>query len=122
MPRPRIALVGDYSAAVVAHRAIEKCFTLAGGFEPVWVPTDTIRPGDERAFDSFRGIWCVPASPYRNMDGALYAIQCARTTPVPFLGTCGGFQHALIEYARNVLGLTNANHAETSPNAALPLV
>jgi CTP synthase (UTP-ammonia lyase) len=122
MPKARIALVGDYNAAVVAHRAIDKCFTLAGGFEPVWVSTETIRPGDERAFDGFGGIWCVPASPYRNMEGALYGIWHARTRAKPFLGTCGGFQHALIEYARNVLGLTDANHAETSPNAALPLV
>ena len=36
---------------------------------------------------------------------------------MPFLGTCGGFQHTVIEYARNVLGLHNADHAETNPNA-----
>ncbi|MEO7598840.1 MAG: hypothetical protein ABIV50_07905, partial [Opitutus sp.] len=35
----------------------------------------------------------------------------------PFLGTCGGFQHALIEFARNVLGINEADHAETNPNA-----
>ena len=122
MPKPIIALVGDYNAAVVAHQAIEKCFTFAGELEAVWVPTETISPGNERTFTSFRGIWCVPASPYRNMEGALYAIQYARTRSVPFLGTCGGFQHALIEYARNVLGLENAEHAETNPNAALALV
>jgi CTP synthase (UTP-ammonia lyase) len=122
MPKLRIGLVGDYDAAVVAHQAIGKCFTLAAAFEPVWVPTETISPADEHAFTGFRGIWCVPASPYRNMEGALYAIQYARTNSIPFLGTCGGFQHALVEYARNVLGLENAEHAETSPNAALPLV
>ena len=62
-------------------------------------------------------LWCVPASPYRSMEGALTAIQVARERHVPFLGTCGGFQHAVIEYARNVLGWTDAEHAETSPQA-----
>ncbi len=41
---------------------------------------------------------------------------------MPFLGTCGGFQHALIEYARDVLGLADADHAESNPGAALPLI
>jgi CTP synthase (UTP-ammonia lyase) len=41
---------------------------------------------------------------------------------VPFLGTCGGFQHAVIEYARDVLGLKDADHAESNPHAALPLM
>jgi CTP synthase (UTP-ammonia lyase) len=122
MPKLRVALVGDYNANVVAHKAIEKCFTLVSGFEAVWISTETISAGNEYAFNSFSGIWCVPASPYRNMAGALCAIQYARTQSVPFLGTCGGFQHALVEYARNVLGLANADHAETNPNAALPVV
>jgi CTP synthase (UTP-ammonia lyase) len=56
------------------------------------------------------------------MEGALGAIRFARTERVPFLGTCGGFQHAMIEYARNVLGLARAEHAETNPNAAMPLI
>ena len=118
----RIALVGDYDARVRAHQAIESCFTLAPGFEPIWIPTRAISPGDDRPFNDCHGMWCVPASPYQNMEGALYAIRNARTKSIPFLGTCGGFQHALLEYARNVLGLENAEHAETNPNAAQPLV
>jgi CTP synthase (UTP-ammonia lyase) len=38
------------------------------------------------------------------MEGALLAIRHARESAIPFLGTCGGFQHAVLEYARNVLG------------------
>ena len=45
------------------------------------------------------------------------AIRFARESGRPFLGTCGGFQHAVIEYARNVLGLSDADHAETNPTA-----
>src|SRR6266853_911141 len=125
--RTRIALVGDFNRQVLAHLAIEKCFALAreaGSIwvEPVWVATEDIIEGDERIFRNFRGIWCVPASPYRNTAVALWAIQYARSRPVPFLGTCGGFQHAVLEYARNVLGLKQAGHAEITPHSALPLI
>jgi len=72
--------------------------------------------------DGHHGIWCVPGSPYASMDGALNAIRFAREHGRPFLGTCGGFQHALIEYARNVLGLTNADHTESNPAASMPFI
>jgi CTP synthase (UTP-ammonia lyase) len=52
------------------------------------------------------------------MAGALLAIRYARENRVPFLGTCAGFQHAVIEYAQNVLGWSDAAHAETTPHAA----
>ena len=71
---------------------------------------------------AFDGVWCVPASPYANTEGALNAIRVAREHRIPFLGTCGGFQHAVIEYARNVLGWTAADHAEVNPQAALALI
>ena len=123
----RIALVGDFDPGVTAHRAIVQCFAMgaesaACELQPVWVPTQSIVPGDREALKSFSGIWCVPASPYRHIEGALWAIQFAREGDEPFLGTCGGFQHALLEYARNVLGLVDARHAETDPDAALPLL
>jgi CTP synthase (UTP-ammonia lyase) len=79
------------------------------------VPSDEVT-GVERV-SGFDGLWCVPGSPYNSMDGALRAIQSARASGRPFLGSCGGFQHAVIEYARNVLGWQDAEHAETSPDA-----
>jgi CTP synthase (UTP-ammonia lyase) len=119
--------VGDFSPDVVAHRAIEKCFALVRGpgshsVEPRWLATTAIDPGDERVFKPFSGIWCVPASPYLSTEGALWAITFARTHSVPFLGTCGGYQHALLEYARNVLGLSAAGHSELDPTTPLPLL
>ena len=114
---PKIALVGDYNEAALAHRAIPEALRLVGKVEGVWVPTDSIRdaPVDLAHYDA---LWVVPASPYKNMEGALDAIRFARESGMPFLGTCGGFQHAVIEYARNVLGWANADHAETNPSAA----
>lgn len=121
----QIGLIGDRSDAVIAHRAIPLALGMAGDacaveVEPVWVSTD--RVGDGAALAEFDGLWCVPASPYRDMEGALTAIRVARERHVPFLGTCGGFQHAVIEYARNVLGWLDADHAETSPEAARQVI
>lgn len=122
----RIALVGDFDPEVVAHQAIQRCFKVGMdiglALEPVWTGTETLRRGDDRALKQFGGIWCVPASPYRNTEGALWGIQFARTSGVPFLGTCGGYQHALLEYARGVLGLREADHAEINAKASLPLL
>jgi CTP synthase (UTP-ammonia lyase) len=56
------------------------------------------------------------------MAGALAAIRFARETGRPFLGTCGGFQHALIEFARYVCGVPDADHAETNPDGAALVV
>ena len=121
----RIALVGDFSPQVVAHRAIDASMRLARAearFEAQWLHTTAIRPRDERVFDSFHGLWCVPNSPYASTEGALWAIEWARTRRVPFLGTCGGFQHALLEFVRHVLGRAEAAHAELDPGAAFPVV
>ena len=68
------------------------------------------------------GLWVVPGSPYANMDGVLAVIRRARESGQPFLGTCGGFQHALIEFARDVVGLAGADHAESAPDAEILLV
>ncbi|HEY8994740.1 MAG TPA: hypothetical protein VIM71_08775 [Lacunisphaera sp.] len=118
---PRLALVGDYNPDVVAHRAIPLALELATNVAGRivtwdWIGTDTVTDAP-RQLAAYAGIWCVPASPYRSMNGALAAIRFARETRRPFLGTCGGFQHALIEFARNVAGLTDADHAETNAAA-----
>ena len=115
-----IGLIGDYNPTVPAHQAIPLALgragaTLQADIEFSWVPTESV-DSPERV-GRFDGLWCVPASPYRSMDGALRAIRYAREQARPFLGTCGGFQHAVIEYARGVLGWSDADHAETAPDA-----
>ncbi len=122
----RIGLIGDYNPDVVAHKAIPLALEMASSYvdRPVmfdWLPTGTLAEGDYlvRQYD---GLWCVPASPYVSMQGALNAITYARESGTPFLGTCGGFQHALIEYARNVLHIHEADHAEANPDASVLFV
>ena len=112
----RIALVGDYNPDVLAHQAIPLAIDDAAAVLEVtadydWLATTELTsPEDLVGYDA---IWLVPASPYKNADAAFIAARYARENSVPFLGTCGGFQHALIEYARNVLGWQDAAHAET---------
>ncbi|AIR01785.1 CTP synthase [Pluralibacter gergoviae] len=112
----RIALVGDVNPDVIAHKAIplaidDAAAVLALTVEYEWLATRDIQSAD--ALSGFDAVWVVPASPYQNADGAFIAIRHARENGLPFLGTCGGFQHAIIEYARNVLGWEDAAHAET---------
>ena len=122
----RIALVGDRDSSVTAHRAIPIALELAGAslgraVDAQWLATEHI-PADVDAaaalLDAFDGVWCVPASPYRHTEGALAAIRVARERGRAFLGTCGGFQHAVLEYARSVLGWRAASHAELEPGSA----
>ena len=127
MNPPCVGLIGDYDASVRAHLAIPEALRLAcaateTSIHHTWLPTVSL-DGDLRPkLSAFDGLWCVPGSPYQNMTGALSAIRFAREQSIPFLGTCGGFQHAVIEYARHVLGWAQADHAESNPAAAMPLV
>lgn len=112
----RIALVGDYNPDVTAHQAIPLAIDDAAAVLDIpvdyhWIATSDIHSTDDLA--EFDAIWVVPASPYKNSEGAFLAIRYARENSLPFLGTCGGFQHAMIEYARNVMGWDDAAHAET---------
>ncbi len=118
----RIAVVGDYQPDAVAHRALPEALKLSAaalGVEvvPTWIATDKVG-----LLGRFAGIWVAPGSPFVSFDGALAAIRFARESCTPFFGTCGGFQHAVIEYARNVLGMADADHTETTPTAATPVI
>ena len=113
-----LALIGDYNPEVIAHQAIplalqQAAETLGLTVHVQWLGTDTL-PSSLHGFDGF---WCVPASPYRDTDGAMRASRVAREQKRPFIGTCGGFQHAVLEYARNVLGWADAEHGELAPAA-----
>jgi CTP synthase (UTP-ammonia lyase) len=122
----RIALVGDYDENIVAHRAIPIALELAvndlrADVSWEWLPTRELQPTAEARLEPYAAVWCVPGSPYRNTHGVIEAIRFARLQRRPFLGTCGGFQHALLEYAQAVWGI-DAMHAETNPEAEDPVI
>ncbi|MFE7839822.1 hypothetical protein ACFU53_28315 [Streptomyces sp. NPDC057474] len=117
----RLAIVGDRSPDVVSHSRIPLLLDALAGrdrlvLDAYWVPSEDAA-ADAGAVRGFDAVWVVPGSPYRSEAGVLSAIRTAREEGIPFLGTCGGFQHALLEYARQVCGLTRVAHAETDPDA-----
>lgn len=120
----RIGVVGDYQPTNQTHLAtttsLEHAATAAGlTVEVTWIGTEVV--GGDRglhALDDIDGLVIAPGSPYRSIDGALTAIEHARRSSIPLLGTCGGFQHVVLEYARNVLGFADAHHAEYDPYAS----
>ncbi|MFK8911023.1 glutamine amidotransferase-related protein, partial [Streptomyces sp. YS-3] len=117
--------VGDRSPSVRAHARIPLLLDALAQrdqlvLDAYWIPTqDAESAGVLSGFDA---VWLVPGSPYRSESGALAAVRTARERQIPFLGTCGGFQHAVLEFARNVCGLTGVNHAENRPEAENPLI
>ncbi|MGW2821115.1 CTP synthase C-terminal region-related (seleno)protein [Streptomyces sp. NPDC001443] len=116
----RIALVGDRSPEVASHARIPLLLDALAErdglvLDAYWIPSeDAAAEGAVRGFDA---VWVLPGSPYRSEAGVLSAIRTAREEGIPFLGTCGGFQHALLEFARHVCGLTRVAHAENEPDA-----
>ncbi|MEP6572771.1 MAG: CTP synthase [Gemmatimonadota bacterium] len=123
----RVALIGDHDSAVVAHQAIPLALRITAaeqrlGIEWDWVHTTSLGPSGSTNLAGYDALWCVPASPYANTAGALNAIRFARESGRPFLGTCGGFQHALLEYAQGVWGLDAPKHAELDPEAEDPVI
>jgi len=112
-----IGIVGDRDPAYELHRATEDALAHASArlaFE--WLPTEQIADDSGLRLARYAGLlvapgWCC------NMEGALAAIRRAREKGVPLLGTCGGFQHVVLEYIRDVVGFADADHEATNPAA-----
>jgi CTP synthase (UTP-ammonia lyase) len=120
-----VALVGDRSQGVRAHARIPllvEALRRRDGIvlDPYWIPSEAAE--DAAALDGFDGIWVVPGSPYRSAEGAVAAVRRARERGIPFLGTCGGFQHAVLMLARDLAGIPEAAHAEYGPDGELVVV
>lgn len=115
-----IALLGEYTPTFPPHAATNAAIehsrnSLGADISARWVSTEDINP---ELFKQYSGIWVAPGSPYKNMEKTLWAIHHARETNIPCFGTCGGFQHMVLEYARNTLGFKDAQHAEYDPYAS----
>ncbi|HYW22598.1 MAG TPA: hypothetical protein VE953_00450 [Terriglobales bacterium] len=118
-----IAIVGDRDPSSITHRATSASLdhvAVALGLDLThrWVPTSDLPSGAAHLLAGDSGVWIAPGSPYASMDGALAAIRLAREEGIPLIGTCGGFQHLVIEFARSVLGFEDAQHAEYDPYAS----
>ena len=118
MPTATIALVGDRSPSVRAHARIPRIVEALRRrddlvLDPYWIASEGAHDG----LDGFDAVWVVPGSPYASAEGAIQAARTAREHGIPFLGTCGGFQHAVLMLARDLAGIEDAGHAEYGEDA-----
>ncbi len=119
----KIGIIGDFNAGFRPHAATNEAIE---ALKPLldfelkydWIPTDMIDSRFDEIVKSYKAFWIAPGSPYKDMGGALRIIEYGRLNNIPTLGTCGGFQHMVIEFARNVLEIRDAEHAEYDPYAS----
>jgi CTP synthase (UTP-ammonia lyase) len=121
MIRPKIAVLGD-DRGHPSHQEINALLPQLAdevAVDATWAATDS-------DFDiaDYDGVWLVPGSPYANDEAVIDALRIVRTTGIPFLGTCGGMQYAVMEFLRSELA-RSATHAESDgegeDNAVVPL-
>jgi len=84
--RVRIAVVGDFNAQNATHRATNDAIAHLG-LDADWVATEAVGDDAKARLSAHAAIWIAPASPYRDMEGALRAIRYARERGVPLVGT-----------------------------------
>ncbi|EMA65973.1 CTP synthetase [Halorubrum aidingense JCM 13560] len=121
-----VALVGKY-ALEDAYMSIHEALKHAGiqtetEVNVLWVDADETRDHHKERLASADAVVVPGGFGSRGTDGKIEAIRHARENDVPFLGLCLGFQMAVVEHARNVLGLSDAHSAELDPDTPHPVI
>jgi CTP synthase (UTP-ammonia lyase) len=122
-----IGIIGDFDQNKPSHIATDAAIKHAADFLSLDVKTEWLGTGNLRrksvkdTIGQYRGLLAAP-TPYFFVDGAIKGIRLAREMNIPFLGTCGGSQYTLLEFARNVAGMTNTGHTELTPQTDMPLL
>jgi CTP synthase (UTP-ammonia lyase) len=121
-----VAVVGDRVSGHSPQDAIETALEhsaveLGVALRVEWHETPALAADVGSELRAADAVWCAPGGPFASLDGALAGIRYARERRLPFLGTCAGFQHGVIEIARHVLGVPDAHHAEYGEEPAAPL-
>ena len=127
--RVRIAVVGKYTEFVDSYKSVQEALVHGGiandvGVDISWLSSDSFT-SVERAADilgEMHGLLVPGGFGVRGVDGMVEAIRVARETGLPFFGICLGLQTAIIEFARNVVGLDNSHSSEFAPDCANPVV
>lgn len=124
----RIGLVGKYVELQDSYKSILEAFIHAGAANEVKVDVVSIHSerltGDNCAQElkDLHGLLVAPGFGSRGIEGKISAIKYVRENNIPFFGICLGMQMAVIEYARNVLGLATANSTEMDEDTAHPVI
>ncbi|MDD4909443.1 MAG: CTP synthase [Candidatus Omnitrophica bacterium] len=123
-----IAVVGKYITLQDAYKSIYESLTHGGIANAAKLAIrrvdseDIEKDGPARYLDGVRGILVPGGFGFRGIEGKIRAAQFARENQIPFFGICLGMQTAVIEFARNVCGLKNANSTEFNPNTKYPVI
>ena len=124
----RIAVVGKYISLQDAYKSIYESFTHAGAandsrVEIIRVNAEDLEErGPKQLLSHVDGILVPGGFGDRGIEGKIEAVEYARENNIPFLGICLGMQVAVIEYARNVCGLANANSTEFDKDTPYPVI
>jgi len=124
----RIGLIGKYVELQDSYKSILESFIHAGAQNEAKVKVISIHSEHltvdnvPEQLEGLHGILVAPGFGERGIEGKIKAVQYAREQKIPFLGICLGMQMAVIEYARNVLGLTQANSLEMDPKTPDPVI
>ena len=121
----RIALCGKYTDVNDSYKSVKEALVHAGATHAVdidLVMFGTDRPGFQEELTHFDGIIVPGGYGSRGIDGKIAAIRIAREQKIPYLGLCYGMQLAVVEYARNVCGLTSAHTTEVEPATPHPVI
>ena len=123
-----IALVGKYIELQDAYKSILESFIHAGAANECKVEVHTVHSefitpeNIAQKLENMDGILVAPGFGERGIDGKICAINYARINNIPFFGICLGMQMAVVEFSRNVLGLSDANSTEVRPNTSSPVI
>lgn len=123
-----IGLIGKYVELQDAYKSIAEAFIHAGTKNDIkvsinWIHSESINAENIKSkLGHLKGILVAPGFGERGIEGKITAIKFAREHKVPFLGICLGMQMAAIEFARNVLGLKDANSTEMNANTKFPVI
>ena len=121
-----VALAGKYDledAYMSIHESLKHAgFELGVEIETRWVDTDEMAEKHRRRLREADGVIVPGGFGMRGTEGKIEAVRYARENDVPFLGLCLGFQMAVVEYARNVLGYEEAHSAEMDPETPHPVI
>jgi CTP synthase len=124
----RIGLVGKYIELKDAYKSIAEAFIHAGvenecRVKVEWIHSEKIEAGNIKTqLGGLHGILVAPGFGERGIEGKIAAIKFARENKVPFLGICLGMQCAVVEFARNVLGMKDAHSTEMLPDTNFAVI
>ncbi len=129
-PEVTIGLVGKYVDLHDAYISVTEALQHAGWYHNVdicvkWVNSEALEQMGERyseALEDVAGIVIPGGFGHRGVEGKIKAVSFARRNKIPYLGLCLGMQVMVIEFARNVLGLTNANSNELDEHNVHPVI